>query len=136
MLRMLTGDVRFVQLVIWRALAVIVIVAHFAYLLFIPLGGFLALRWPRIVPYHLAAIAIGVVSVTIHFDCPLTNVEQWLERRAGEHPHGAFVNRYIVGHIVPHGYDRALQLLVVVAIVVSYTIMLRRRARHAPVLPS
>ena len=121
---------------LWRVLAVAVIALHFAYLLFIPLGGFLALRWPKLVPYHLAAIAIGVVSVTVHFDCPLTNVEQWLERRAGEHPHGAFVNRYIVGHIVPHGYDRAMQLLIVAAIIVSYTIMLRRRARQPRALPS
>jgi hypothetical protein len=121
---------------VWRVLAVAVIVLHFAYLLFIPLGGFLALRWPKLVPYHLAAIAIGVVSVTVRFDCPLTNVEQWFERRAGEHPHGAFINRYVVGHVVPHGYDRALQLVIVAAIVVSYAIMLRRRARRPRVLPS
>jgi hypothetical protein len=117
---------------IWRVLAVLVIALHFAYLLFIPLGGFLAWRWPRIIPFHLAALAIGIISVTVHFDCPLTNLEQDFERRAGEHPHGAFVNRYIDGHLIPHGYDYVLQIAIVAAVVVSYAVMLRRRARRAP----
>jgi hypothetical protein len=116
----------------WQVLAVLVIVVHFAYLLFIPLGGFLAWKWPRIIPFHLVAIAIGLISVTVHFDCPLTNVEQAFERRAGEHPHGAFVDRYIDGHLVPHGYDFVYQLVIVGAIVVSYAVMLRRRARRVP----
>jgi hypothetical protein len=60
---------------VWIGLADGVLVVHLAYLAFIPLGGFLAWRRPRLVWVHLVAIAVGVVSITIGFDCPLTSWE-------------------------------------------------------------
>jgi hypothetical protein len=115
----------------YRALVLVVITLHFAYLLFIPLGGFLAWRWPRIVPVHLAALAVAVASVTVHFECPLTTLQDALERRAGGHPRGVFVDRYIVGHVLPSAHDGAIQLVVVAAIALSYGVMLLRRARDS-----
>jgi hypothetical protein len=115
----------------YRVLELAVVALHFAYLLFIPLGGFLAWRWPRIVPVHLAAIVVAIASVTIGFDCPLTTLQDELERRAGGHPRGVFVDRYIVGHLLPRGHDGAIQLVIVAAIVVSYAVMLRRRAQDS-----
>lgn len=119
----------------YRALALVTIALHFAYLLFIPLGGFLAWRWRRIVPVHLAAIVVAVASVTVHFDCPLTTLQDALERRAGGHPRGDFIDRYIVGHVLPSGHDRVIQLVVVALIVSSYAFMPRSRVRPAGTRP-
>ena len=42
-----------------RFLADLVVVAHFAYLAFLPVGGFLAARHPWLIPCHLVAVAEG-----------------------------------------------------------------------------
>ena len=67
-----------------RGLADLVVAVHLAYIAFIPLGGFLAWKWPRIVPVHLAAVAAALISVTVHYDCPLTGLEKTLRRHGGE----------------------------------------------------
>ena len=69
-----------------RLLADVVVLAHLAYLVFIPVGGFLAWRWPKVIPAHLAAIAVAIVSITAGFDCPLTTWENSLRKAGGEKP--------------------------------------------------
>ena len=71
-----------------RLLADLVVVVHLAYLVFIPLGGFLAWRWRGLVPVHLAATAIAFVSITIGFECPLTTWENSLRRAGGDRRRG------------------------------------------------
>jgi hypothetical protein len=117
--------------VAYRLAADVVVVAHFAYLAFIIIGGVLALRWPRLVPVHLAAVAVGLASITVGFDCPLTNLERWLRRRGGEQPYtNAFIDHYVKGHLYPHGYDRVVQLAIAALIVGAYAVMwFRSRSR-------
>jgi hypothetical protein len=111
-------------------LADVVVAVHLAYLIFIPLGGFLAWRWPRVVPFHLAAIMVGLVSVTIHFDCPLTTWEQHLRRDGGQHAYrDGFVDHYLAGRVYPHGYAWAVQTLFAVCIVASYVPLIVRYRR-------
>ena len=116
---------------IWGADAVVAL--HLAYLAFIPFGGVLAWRWPRIAWAHLAAIAIAVTSITIGFDCPLTTWEQSLRRRGGQTPYtNGFVDHYLAGHIYPHGYDITVQVIFGLCIVASYALVARRpRATRA-----
>jgi hypothetical protein len=70
---------------VWLADATVVV--YLAYLAFIPVGGVLALRWPRLIGPHLAAVALALVSITIGFDCPLTTWEQSLRRQGGQRPY-------------------------------------------------
>ena len=110
------------------ALADAVLVVHLAYLAFIPLGGFLALRWPRVVWAHIAAVAVALVSITIGFDCPLTTWEQSLRRRGGQSAYrDGFVDHYLTGHVYPHGDAWVVQVVFGVCVVASYALMLRRR---------
>jgi hypothetical protein len=114
---------------VWIGLADVVLVVHLAYLAFIPLGGFLAWRWPRVAWLHGVAIAVGVVSITVHFDCPLTSWEQSFRRRGGQRPYRqGFVDHYLTGRVYPHGDARAAWLVFGACIVASYG--LRRRARR------
>jgi hypothetical protein len=111
----------------------VVLIVHLAYLAFIPLGGFLAWRWPRVIPFHIAAVLIGVVSITVHFDCPLTSWEQSLRRRGGEHAYtNGFVDHYLTGRLYPHGDAWAAQLVFAACIIVSYGVLIAR-ARRRPV---
>jgi Protein of Unknown function (DUF2784) len=90
-------------------------------LAFIPVGGMFAIRWPRLTWMHLAAVAIGLISITIGFDCPLTTWEQSLRRHAGQRPYtNGFVDHYLTGRVYPHGYEWAVQALFAVCVVIPY----------------
>ncbi len=113
-----------------RGLADRVVAVHLVYIAFIPLGGFLAWKWPRLVPVHLAAVAAALISVTVHYDCPLTGLEKTLRRHGGEAPYrNGFVDHYLTGRLYPHGADAYVQLFVAACIVVSYAHILRQRLR-------
>ena len=114
----------------WVWLADAIVVVHLVYLAFIPLGGLLAWRWPRVIWAHLAAVAIAAVSITVGFDCPLTTWEQSLRRRGGQRPYtDGFVDHYLTGHVYPHGYEWAVQMIFSVCIVASYVYVVRRTRR-------
>ena len=117
---------------LWRALAIAVLAVHFAFLLFVVFGGFLTWRWPRVVWLHLAALAWSLGSVTVHYDCPITSLEDSLLRRAGDHPNGEFIDRYVKGYLVPHGQDGLVQAALALVIAVSYVGFMQRRPRRAP----
>ncbi len=75
--------------------------------------------WP-----HIDAVAIGVVSITIGFDCPLTTWEQSLRRSGGQRPYtNGFVDHYLTGRVYPHGYTWAVQAFFAVCVVVPYALM-------------
>jgi Protein of Unknown function (DUF2784) len=109
------------------ALADAVLGLHLAYLAYLPLGGFIAMRWPRTIWLHVAAVLVGLASVTIHFDCPLTTWEQSLRRRGGQEAYrDGFVDHYLTGKLYPHGYAWAAQLVFAVCIAVSWTVFCTR----------
>jgi uncharacterized protein DUF2784 len=111
-----------------RVLADVVVVVHLAYLVFLPVGGFLAWRWRGVIPFHLAAVAVGLVSITIGFECPLTVWERSLRRRGGERPYtNGFIDHYLTGRVYPHGYDHVVQALIAACIVIAYAGLAARR---------
>jgi hypothetical protein len=116
-----------------RLLADVVVVIHLAYLVFIPVGGFLAWRWRRLIPVHLAAVGVGLLSITVGFECPLTTWEKSLRRAGGETPYsGGFIDHYLTGRLFPHGLDTVVQLAIALAVVSAYAgRLLRNRGRVA-----
>ncbi|BBY07766.1 DUF2784 domain-containing protein [Mycobacterium noviomagense] len=97
---------------------------HFAYLIYLPSGGFLALRWPRGILLHIPAVLWGAGVVVLGFPCPLTQVEQSARTRAGMNPLPAsgFVDRYIAGVCYPANRTGIAQLLAFVAAGVSWIV--------------
>ncbi|MFF5226700.1 DUF2784 domain-containing protein [Dactylosporangium sp. NPDC000521] len=116
----------------YEVLASTVLVVHFGYLAYVVLGGFLAWRWTWALWPHLAAAAWGLAVVSIPLTCPLTLVEHWARRKAGETGVGrGFIDQYIEGVLYPERYTHLLQVLAGVVIAVSYAgIYLRRRKRR------
>jgi hypothetical protein len=112
---------------VWLADGILAL--HLAYLAFIPVGGFLAIRWPRLILPHLTAVAIGLVSITVKFDCPLTTWEQWLRRKGGQRAYtNGFVDHYLTGRVYPHGYTWAVQVIFAACVIASYAVIAGRVA--------
>lgn len=123
-------------LVVW-----LVVAAHFAFLIYLPSGGFLALRWRRSIWLHVPIVLWGIGSVALHFWCPLTALEQWARPRAGLPPLGSagFIDHYITGVMYPSGatgYAQAAAFAAVLASWIAYAVTARRSARTRPALGS
>ena len=118
--------------VVYRVLADAVMMAHFGFLLFLALGGFLAWRYRWVLVPHVAAVGWAALSV-VGMDCPLTAWEDDLRWLAGEQglPHG-FIDTYLTGVVYPREDVPALQLLVAGLVAASWA-GLAVRARHAQV---
>ena len=122
--------------VLFAALALLVVVAHLAFVAFAALGGLLALRWPRAAWLHLPAAAWAVyVEISGRF-CPLTPWENELRRRAGLDDYsGDFVARYLFPLLYPEGLTRraqvAIGLCVLALNVLVYARVERRRRANA-----
>jgi hypothetical protein len=112
-------------------LVTVVLAAHFGYLAYLLLGGFLAWRWPVAIWPHLAAVGWGIAIVLGAVNCPLTWAEDWARRRAGQGPlTQGFVDRFLDGVIYPERYVnlvRAALALVVVGSWVGAYVLWRSR---------
>jgi hypothetical protein len=117
-----------------RLLADGLVVFHLAFVLFVLLGGLLALRWPRVAWLHVPCAVWGVAVELLGWVCPLTPLENELRGRAGLSGYaGGFIERYLVPVLYPERLDRTAQgLLALFALAVNvaiYARLLRRRRR-------
>ena len=118
-----------------RRLSDLVVLAHFAYLAFVVLGGFAVSRRPRLAWLHLPAVLWGIIVEFTGWVCPLTPLEIWLDEHGGEGAYsGGFINHYIAGLIYPSGLTRGDQIVLGSAVfalnATIYGIMLFRRRRR------
>ncbi|HEV8580563.1 MAG TPA: DUF2784 domain-containing protein [Thermoanaerobaculia bacterium] len=117
---------------LYRALADLVVVLHCGFVLFVVLGGLLALRWPRAAWFHLPAAVWGIGIEFVQGVCPLTPLENRFRRLGGEAGYpGGFVEHYLLPVLYPAGLERNVQwglgLFVLVLNAVVYAIVWRRR---------
>ncbi len=115
-------------------LATLVVLGHFAFILFVMFGGLFAVRWPRAVWVHLPCFLWGGWIEVSGGICPLTPLENDLRRAAGEAPYaGSFIEHYVMAIMYPTGLTRTIQLGLAVGLVVLnvaiYAWVLRRRGR-------
>jgi Protein of Unknown function (DUF2784) len=112
---------------LFRVLADVVVVTHYAFLALVAFGGYLAWRWRWVLPVHLAAVAWGVIVVVAHLPCPLTALQNNFRERGGQQPlHASFIDTYVRGTVYPSG-GAVLAWLVVAAIVAGSWVGLVRR---------
>ena len=119
---------------LYRILADLVVALHFAFVLFVVLGGLFALRWPRAAWLHLPAAIWGAGIEFVAGICPLTPLENRFRRLGGEAGYsGGFVEHYVLPVLYPAGLTHDVQLvlgtIVVVLNVVIYTVVWRRWRR-------
>jgi hypothetical protein len=115
-----------------------VVVVHFAFIVFVAVGGLMAWRWPRLLWLHVPAVAWGLGIVTLGYECPLTPLEKRFRRRDGaEGYEGGFVDRYIEDVVYPDDYTPHVRLAAAALIAVGWAGVawrLRRGPGRAPVL--
>ena len=118
----------------YRIAADLVVAVHLLFICFVVGGAFLAWRWPKIIWVQLPAMVYGALIEFIGFTCPLTPLENYLRRHAGEAGYrGGFIGHYLVSVIYPAGLTRGIQVglgvLVVAIAAAGYAGFLHR---HAP----
>src|SRR6185436_8011045 len=116
----------------YRALADLVVIIHFLFVIFVLAGGFLVWRWPRVAWVHIPAALWGVAIELGGWICPLTPLENALRDRAGLAGYsGGFVEHHMLAWLYPAGLTTQTQIaLGVLALLINltaYTVFLRRR---------
>jgi hypothetical protein len=119
---------------IFRFLADTVALFHGAFVVFVVVGGFLALRWHRLAWVHLPAAVWGAWIELAGWTCPLTPLENALRHRAGQAGYaGGFVEHYLIPLLYPEAYTLGLRLALAAAVVllnaVAYGLYFSRRQR-------
>ena len=108
----------------YRVLADLVLVVHFAFVLFVVFGGLLALRWPRLAWLHIPVALYGALIEFVGFICPLTPLETWLRQLGGEAGYeGGFIEHYITAALYPTGLTREIQLALGLGVLVLNAIV-------------
>jgi hypothetical protein len=123
---------------IYRWLADGVVIVHLAFVVFVMVGAFLAIRWRWLVWLHLPAAIWGVLIEFAGWICPLTPLENSLRARAGDAGYsGDFIQHYLLRALYPQGLTPKVQwVLGALALgvnLVGYALLFRgaRAARHS-----
>jgi hypothetical protein len=112
-------------------LADITVVLHLGFVVFVVAGGLLVLRRRRLAWVHLPCALWGALIELAGWICPLTPLENWLRRQAGEGGYGGgFVEHYIIPLLYPHALTRTTQVVLGLAVIALnlgvYACVLRR----------
>ena len=96
---------------IWHLLADTVLVLHLCFIVFVLLGGFVALRWRWLPWLHLPAIIWASLLEFQGWICPLTPLENWLRHEGGAAGYsGGFIEHYLMPVIYPSGLTPQIQV--------------------------
>ena len=110
----------------------LVAITHAAFIAVLLAGGFLAWRWPRLVWAHLPAVVLTAIVFAFGADCPLTDLEKYFRRQAGER---AYRDGFIAHYLLPMVPDGVRTVVVPVFVVVvnaaAYGGYIARRHRAA-----
>ena len=120
---------------IHRLAADAVLLLHLGFILFVLLGGVLAVRWRWAPLLHLPAVAWGVYIELSGGLCPLTPLENRLRIAAGEVGYsGGFIEHYLLALIYPAGLTQDVQYVLAAIVVgvnaLAYGWVWRRRRRR------
>lgn len=112
----------------------LVVLIHFAFIVFVIAGGWLVLRYPRVAWLHLPVVAWGAGIELVGWICPLTPLENALRRAAGEAGYSeGFMEHYLLPLIYPAGLTHEIQIglglfvLIVNALIYGIVVLHRRR---------
>jgi len=120
----------------YRLFAELVVITHFAFVVFVVLGGFLIFAWRKAIWLHIPAVLWSAWIELSGGICPLTPLENWLWIKAGQASYpNDFVGNYILPLIYPEGLTRAKQLILATIVifvnilVYGYIFLIRNQGR-------
>jgi len=111
------------------------VLLHFAFILFVVLGGLLVLRRPKVAYGHVPCVVWGILIEFGGWICPLTPLEWHLLARAGRSGYaGGFIEHYILPLVYPAELTRGMQIafgaLVLVVNLMVYGSLVRKRIKR------
>ena len=119
-----------------RIAADLIVLVHFAFVIFVVAGGLLALKWPKMAYLHIPAAVWGAWIGFANWICPLTPLENHLRLLAGEAGYaGGFIEHYITRILYPAGLTAGMRVMLGVAVVAANLLVYgiyfaRRRSRE------
>jgi len=112
------------------------VIVHLLFVVFVMTGGFLLLRWPKLLWLHLPAAAWGALIEFSGGVCPLTPLENRLRILGGGDAYsGGFVERYLLPILYPENMTLPVQQVlggVVVAVNLMAYGLAYRAVRKGP----
>jgi hypothetical protein len=116
----------------YRLVADAVVTLHVVFVVFVVLGGVLALRWRRIAWVHAPAALWGAIIEFMGWVCPLTPLENHFRRLAGESGYaGGFIEHYVIPALYPADYTLGVRMTLGAIVVAlngaAYWLYFRRR---------
>lgn len=112
------------RVLIYSALADLLIVVHFAFIILVIFGGLLIFWKKWIVFLHIPAVIWAALIEFKGWICPLTPLENQLRRAAGETGYtGGFIEQYLVPVFYYDNLTREIQILLGISIIVINVIL-------------
>ena len=100
---------------VYKALAMLVLILHILFIVWVVLGALLTRSRPGLRVLHIASLIWGVLT-ELFVPCPLTLVENWLQQRSGIEPYqGGFLLHHLDKLVYP---DLPASLLVAAAVTI------------------
>lgn len=94
-----------------QAIADLVVLIHLAFVVFVAVGGVLAVRWRWIPWLHLPAVLWSALLELCGWMCPLTPLENWLRLTGGAPEYSdSFVEHYVLPIVYPTALTREVQV--------------------------
>jgi len=118
-----------------RLAADLILLVHFAFVLFVIFGGLLVWYRRAFAWLHIPMAAWGAIVNIASWQCPLTPLENHYRLLAGQSGYeGGFVEHYIAPLVYPAGLTRDMGLYLGLAVIVwnaaIYGICIYRRQHH------
>lgn len=101
----------------------LVVVIHFVFIVWVALGGLIAIRYWRLSLAHFPALVWGALVEWNGWICPLTPIENGLRTARGMAVyHSGFIDNYLIPVIYPDGLTREIQMVLAVVLVLANVI--------------
>ena len=118
---------------IFEIFAVLALLLHLSFILFVIFGAILILKFKKIIYVHVPAVAWGAYIELSHSICPLTHLENYFLKKAGKEQYSVdFIENYIFKIIYPPALNYEIQtylgiILIFVNLVIYYYIVKKIR---------
>ncbi|MFH1146266.1 MAG: DUF2784 domain-containing protein [Pseudomonadota bacterium] len=113
---------------LYRVAADIVVLLHFAWIIFLVLGALIGRKHRSLKMMHIGGLVFAALMQTFGWYCPLTHLDVWLRRR--HNPalsyEGSFIVHYIEELVYVQVSPYLIHFLTVVIIVFSAYLYVRR----------
>lgn len=113
----------------------LLVLLHFAFIVFVVLGGFLVLKWVKVAILHIPCALWGAFIEFSGWICPLTPLEHSLREAAGVTAYsGGFIDHYIMPIVYPTGLTREIQIVLgVIVLIINlcvYGLVIYKRSKR------